>query len=350
MRRKITIEFIRFKFEEKGWTLISTVYINSTTKLDYICPKGHTGSMTWNNWRSGHDCLTCSGNKKYTIEFIKSEFEKKGWTLVSKKYINNRTPLKYICPKGHPGSIAWGSWLRGIGCAVCAGVKKLTIEFVRSEFEKEGWICISKEYINSWSKLEYICPEGHHGSITWINWSQGNGCPICSGVKKYTIEFVKSEFEKKGWVCTSEKYTNIHSKLNYICPEGHHGSITWSHWNQGVRCSTCAIINKIGSGNPNWQGGISKESYCQEWTKEYKEFIKERDGYKCMNPYCFHKTGHAAELIIHHIDGNKKNCRSENLITLCRSCHGMVNKDKEWHEAWYKAIMYRRYGYTYDNN
>ncbi len=25
----------------------------------------------------------------------------------------------------------------------------------------------------------------------------------------------------------------------------------------------------------NWKGGISCEPYCQDWTKEYKEYIKE---------------------------------------------------------------------------
>jgi hypothetical protein len=102
-----------------------------------------------------------------------------------------------------------------------------------------------------------------------------------------------------------------------------------------------------GKNNANWKGGISKEPYGQEWTKELRESIRQRDGYKCMNPYCFHKTGHAAILIIHHIDGNKNNCCPENLIVLCRSCHGRVSKDQGWHESWYKAILYRRYGYDY---
>lgn len=102
-----------------------------------------------------------------------------------------------------------------------------------------------------------------------------------------------------------------------------------------------------GKNNWNWKGGISKGAYCQEWTKDLKEFVKERDGYKCMNPYCFRKTGHAAVLIVHHIDGDKKNCRPENLITLCRSCHGYLNKDCHWHQSWYQTIMYRRYGYIY---
>ena len=347
MSKKYTIEFIKFEFEKKGWVCTSKEYVNNKTPLKYICPEGHIGAMIWNNWKNGHGCLECSGNKKHTIEFVKSEFEKKGWICTSDEYINNSTLLSYICSNGHEGSITWSSWQQEIGCSICVGVKKLTIEFVKSEFEKEGWICTSDEYINSYSKLNYICPEGHHGSITWLNWSQGNRCPICSGVKKLTIEFVKSEFEKKGWVCTSEEYVSNTAPLKYICSEGHCGSITWTHWNRGVGCSACAVINKIGAGNPNWKGGISYEPYCPIWKdKEYAESIKQRDGYKCMNPCCNSKD--PDDLTRHHINYDKKDCRLKNIITACRSCNGGANFDREFHEAWYKAIMYRRYGYTYE--
>lgn len=225
-------------------------------------------------------------------------------------------------------------------------MKKLTIEFIKSEFEKEGWLLVSEEYIGAHSNLAYICPKGHHNLITWANWSQGNRCSVCSGKKKHTIAFVKSEFEREGWTLLSKRYINIHSKLDYICSEGHQGSITWGHWSQGVRCLVCAVINKAGSGNPNWKGGISCEPYCQDWTKEYKDFIKDRDGYKCLNPCCTSKTPN--DLTVHHINYNKKLCGPENLITICRSCNGKANYDREYHEVWYKAILNKRYGYVYD--
>jgi hypothetical protein len=34
--------------------------------------------------------------------------------------------------------------------------KKLTIEFIREQFEKEGYTLLTKEYINNKQKLEYI--------------------------------------------------------------------------------------------------------------------------------------------------------------------------------------------------
>ena len=102
-----------------------------------------------------------------------------------------------------------------------------------------------------------------------------------------------------------------------------------------------SIIN-TGELNGNWKGGISCEPYCFEWSsKEFKDFIKERDGYRCLNPFCF---GNIHKLCVHHINYNKKDCVPENLITLCTSCNSRANKNRKWHEAWYKAIINRRYG------
>ena len=104
------------------------------------------------------------------------------------------------------------------------------------------------------------------------------------------------------------------------------------------------MYGRSGPLSPTWKGGISCEPYCQDWTKEYKEFIKERDGYRCLNPYC-HKIDN--KLHIHHTDYNKKNCHPSNLITVCRSCNSRANKDRNWHKVWYQAILYRRYNYEY---
>lgn len=101
-----------------------------------------------------------------------------------------------------------------------------------------------------------------------------------------------------------------------------------------------SIIN-LGKLNGNWKGGISCEPYCSDWTKEHKEYIRERDGNKCLNPDCW--CGDDV-LTVHHIDYDKKNCNPDNLITVCRSCNSRANKDRGWHKAWYQAIIHKRYG------
>lgn len=93
--------------------------------------------------------------------------------------------------------------------------------------------------------------------------------------------------------------------------------------------------------HPRWKGGKSFEPYCLDWTKEYKNFIKERDGNRCLNPDCFNNSN---ILVVHHINYNKKFCATTNLITLCNSCNSRANSSRDWHKHWYQAIIKKRYG------
>jgi len=80
---------------------------------------------------------------------------------------------------------------------------------------------------------------------------------------------------------------------------------------------------KKGKEHYNWKGGISLEPYTTDWTNTLKRAIRERDKYICQicNKYGW---------CIHHIDYNKKNCNSDNLITLCKSCHAKTNFNRNY--------------------
>lgn len=96
-----------------------------------------------------------------------------------------------------------------------------------------------------------------------------------------------------------------------------------------------------------WDGFIACEPYCDVWVdNEFKESIKERDGYKCLNPDCWKNCDHLP-LCIMHINNIKKDCHPSNLITGCISCNTRAMKDRKWWTSWYRAIMHRRYGYIY---
>lgn len=87
---------------------------------------------------------------------------------------------------------------------------------------------------------------------------------------------------------------------------------------------------KKGQKNPNWRGGKSFEPYGLEFNNELKEKIRERDNHTCQEcGYTEKELGYA--LTCHHIDYDKKNNVSENLIALCKSCHSKTNfRRKDW--------------------
>jgi hypothetical protein len=86
----------------------------------------------------------------------------------------------------------------------------------------------------------------------------------------------------------------------------------------------------------NWKGGISYEPYGFEFNDKLKEQIMARDKHRCQ------KCGKKYELIVHHIDYNKKNNKSKNLISLCRECHGLTNYNRKYWTKYYRHIIAKR--------
>lgn len=83
--------------------------------------------------------------------------------------------------------------------------------------------------------------------------------------------------------------------------------------------------NIFGENNGRWIDGRSFLPYPPQWNSLLKESIKRRDGNICQ--LC-RRGEDEVVLSIHHIDHNKENCDSDNLITLCRTCHGIVGARK----------------------
>lgn len=113
---------------------------------------------------------------------------------------------------------------------------------------------------------------------------------------------------------------------------------------------TCKKMSLAATGEKSsqWKGGISCEPYCDVWLdKDFKESIKDRDDNKCQNPGCRGNCDHLP-LTIHHIDYVKKNCRPDNLITVCVGCNFRANAHREYWTVFYQEIMSEKCGYAYD--
>jgi len=73
----------------------------------------------------------------------------------------------------------------------------------------------------------------------------------------------------------------------------------------------------------------------------YTDFILERDNYVCQNPAC----SNIDHLEKHHIDHDKYNCDTRNVILLCHVCHNRTNRleEKEFWIKFYQQIMVAKY-------
>jgi len=296
--------------------------------------------------------------------------------------------------------------------------RKLTIKQIKNkvkEITNSRYKCISEYYINSKSKLKFICDRNHTFLMAWNCIQQGQRCPIC---KTYTIDEIKNITKNKvdGYVCISDSYVNNYSKLEFKCDNGHTFNSTWVRFNiQNYRCPICYALSRYGSTNPNWKGGVTKlnmplydtyahqidfceevrrdpenndylqvrctESSCREWFRsstkaihnrlktingkmggesrfycseeckqkcslynqvkhpkgfininnirynqpEWAQMVKEKDEYKCV------KCNSTEKLVAHHIEGlNENPIESADIdlgVTLCKKCHKEVHEE-----------------------
>lgn len=97
--------------------------------------------------------------------------------------------------------------------------------------------------------------------------------------------------------------------------------------------------NWLGENHPNWKGGIAYKPYSSNFSRRYKQVIRQRDNFICQ--LCSIVENGRAHCV-HHIDYNKRNSKSENLISLCNSCNSIVNGDRDFWTNYFQGIVYEK--------
>ncbi len=105
-------------------------------------------------------------------------------------------------------------------------------------------------------------------------------------------------------------------------------------------------LNRTGKKHPQWLGGISFEPYDQNFNRQFKKFIRERDNNTCM--LCnTHRSKLKITLSVHHIDYDKLNTTKENCLSLCWSCHSKTNFNRKHWIIFFQSLLKEKYGYEY---
>jgi hypothetical protein len=100
-----------------------------------------------------------------------------------------------------------------------------------------------------------------------------------------------------------------------------------------------------------WNGFKSYEPYTCEFNQAFKNIIRLRDNFCCLNCGMSeqkHIIINGKRLHIHHIDYNKANTYLKNCCTLCNSCNSLANKNRNQWQEYYQNKLSSWYGYQYD--
>ena len=161
-------------------------------------------------------------------------------------------------------------------------------------------------------------------SETWKQNRLGDKNPSYrGGIREhiYTCSYCKKEFIKEGHFARTEyKFCSLSCSSK--------GVKRTNEWYENLSNSLKKRYRKEGL----------KESKYRKFTRKLKEEIRKRDDFKCQE--CgVPELELGRKLDVHHIDYNKKNYLSSNLICLCNSCHTKTNFNrKQWSKYYSKLV------------
>lgn len=283
-----------------GGVLLSSAYINSSLPLDWRCKKGHLWSATLARVEDGGWCPDCWSldRRSRSIENLKKIAKARGGKCRSTNHLGVNTKLYWSCELGHEWVAKPGSILKGRWCPVCAQARRgssqrSSIKEMKLIAKQHGGSCLSKEYINSFKKLNWKCKAGH----TWMSTPKviksGSWCPVCQGKNK-SIEEVKSFAKNLGGNCLSKEYINNRVLLDWKCRKGHAWKAAFTNINRGKWCPVCAVKKRraalLGDIVDMQKLARSREGYCLS-----KKYINANSKlkWKCSSGHAWEATpGH----------------------------------------------------------
>ena len=249
-----TLEDARALAKAKGGSCLSPVYRNSRSRLEWRCGLGHSPwHASYDNVKRGTWCPTCGHAIHGTIADMKSLAVSRGGQCLSDTFVNFHVPLLWQCANGHewkaePNSVIGRARRKGSWCPECAAERMRgkrrppapSIDDMQTVAHTRGGNCLSEFYINARTHLYWECSRGHRWWAKPSNVRQGTWCPFCAGTARKSIPDMQQIAAMWGGRCLSEIFKNVHSRLRWICVEGHEFDSLPRNVQRGNWCPHCA--------------------------------------------------------------------------------------------------------------
>ena len=205
-------------------TVVGT-YINAYTKIEFRCKEGHEWVTTPSSVLAGKTCLTCvniqSGlrQRKSQEQFVEEVRNLHPDITVVGEYVNSKTKIEFMCSKGHVWKTAPHNILDGCSCPTCKGEKisvqktKSHEQFANELLQVSSNITVLGEYKGTFTKIKTKCNKcGHEWESMPCNLLAGCGCPKCATSKgeKMVEEYLERhhvvfETQKRFTDCVDKK-------------------------------------------------------------------------------------------------------------------------------------------------
>ncbi len=350
MPSKLKLEDCQEYAEEKGGECLSDTYENNTTNMKWKCIKGHFFTRNFKTVKKGLWCDICNiqKNKPYTIEDIVKYCKENGFICLTKDYKNNKEKMNWKCMKcSYEWKVCFGSLG---GCPKCSGKAPLKLEEPQEYAKEKGGQCLSKKYINNLTPLEWKCSKGHKWKSAFgYMKSQNSWCNKCAGHKPTTIKDCQEYAKERGGQCLSVEY-DTYSKTKFVCDKKHIFEVSFKSMKH--RNSWCSICNPrtYSKVSIEWLKYIEEEeNIIIEHAENIGEYtIKIPDEYKDFNSNFYKVDGFNREtntIYEYHesfYHGHPSKYLHTDLHPQSKRMYGILLK-----KTLYKEIVLRKLGYNY---
>lgn len=148
--------------------------------------------------------------------------------------------------------------------------------------------------------------------------------------RKHSIEYVKKEFSKRGYVFTDSEYLGVDSRHTCLCVCGRPDVKTLTNVRAGKKCMECRRERFTGESNPRWNPNLTDEERIGN--RDYTAYLKWREGvFEYFDYTCDLCGEHGGKINAHHIVPYSvdRDLRTnvDNGVALCVECHKKIHSD-----------------------
>ena len=240
--KKYNIEDVRAKFLECGYTLTSTEYKNTKSKISFVCNKHIDFGEQYTTFayligprKSNCLCKICQNengrpHRRFSEEKARKLCEERGFEFIGLKFENysngsNRSIIQFVCnkhkDKGVQEVVSY-SMKKNKGCKYCAGLCKTTKDFIKELNDPN--IELLEDYKGAFTKIKCFC-KIHN--VEWMvrpdNLRSGCRCPECKRQRKHnsqvrtTEEYIAELKMSNPNIELLEPYKTANEKLRFRC-------------------------------------------------------------------------------------------------------------------------------------
>lgn len=223
---KLSKEIVNGRLRAAGRNVVLVGdYAGASRRSKFSCDFGHTWVTTPSSVMQGTGCPHCSKNARLDTEYARGllESDGRGIRLIG-EYINSKTKVEFKCPKGHSWLSSANPVLRGgSGCPHCSKNARLSKEKVNERIvNSDRNIRLMGDFLTVEDKSEFICEMGHVWLATPRSVLSGNNCPHCAKQAPLSRDDVNARLSEhdRGIVLVGG-YRNTMSKAEFECEKGH---------------------------------------------------------------------------------------------------------------------------------